>query len=346
MGRSRAFWTHFYPLAQRHFPAALGDVSLDAFHFAINDVRPSLIRIEADEATYNLHILIRFELERAMLDGDLQAADLPEAWNEKYRQYLGITPPDNRSGVLQDVHWSAGLIGYFPTYSLGNLYAAQFFGQAEHDLGNLAPSFAKGDFRIDLEHGTVTCPAGQTTSKWQLQRVRTGTRGERVAVKRFEFAAEQCRACPHYRQCASGKRGKGRSVTLHPEEELMQQARAYQETEAFREDTKLRQTAEHRLARLVQLGIRKARYFGRLKTKWQLLLAAAVANLVLVAAWELATGTSPGLGAASFSLLLQLTFFLLLVPSLIGEVRRRQHLVFSALARGRVPQMTGFRPDF
>ena len=123
--------------AQQCFPAALGDVPFDAFHFAINDVRPSLIRIEADEATYNLHILIRFELERALLDDELRAADLPEAWNEKYQQYLGITPPDNRSGVLQDVHWSAGLIGYFPTYSLGNLYAAQFFGQAEADLGNL-----------------------------------------------------------------------------------------------------------------------------------------------------------------------------------------------------------------
>ena len=92
VGRSRAFWTHFYPRAQRRFPAALGDVALDEFHFAVNDVRPSLIRIEADEATYNLHILIRFELERALLDGDLQAADLPAAWNEKYRQYLGITP--------------------------------------------------------------------------------------------------------------------------------------------------------------------------------------------------------------------------------------------------------------
>jgi carboxypeptidase Taq len=147
VGRSRAFWTHFYPLAQERFPAALGDVTLDAFHFAINDVRPSLIRIEADEATYNLHILVRFELERAMLDGELRAADLPGAWNEKYRQYLGITPPDNRSGVLQDVHWSAGLIGYFPTYSLGNLYAAQFFGQAESELGDLAGAFGRGDFR-------------------------------------------------------------------------------------------------------------------------------------------------------------------------------------------------------
>ena len=204
--------------------------------------------------------------------------------------------------------------------------------------------YAKGDFKIDLEHGTVTCPAGQVTSEWK--RVKTMVRGERVGVKRFEFAAEQCRACPHYRQCVSGKRGKGRSVTLHPEEKLMQEARTSQETEAFREDIKLRQTVEHRLARLVQLGIRKARYFGRAKTKWQLLLAAAVANLVLVAAWESATGISPGLGAASFSLLLQLTFLLFLVPSLIGDVKRRQHLVFPASVRGRIPQMTGFRPDF
>ena len=147
VGRSRAFWTHFYPLAQQRFPAALGHVPFADFYFAINDVRPSLIRVEADEATYNLHILIRFELEQALLDDDLQAADLPGAWNEKYRQYLCITPPDNRSGVLQDVHWSAGLIGYFPTYSLGNLYAAQVFAQAKAELSDLPGSFARGDFR-------------------------------------------------------------------------------------------------------------------------------------------------------------------------------------------------------
>jgi carboxypeptidase Taq len=151
VGRSRAFWSHFYPLAQQRFPAALADVSLDDFYFAISDVRPSLVRVEADEATYNLHILVRFELERALLDGDLQAADLPGAWNEKYWQYLGIVPPDNRTGVLQDVHWSAGLVGYFPTYSLGNLYAAQFFAQAEAELGDLAGSFARGDFRPLLD---------------------------------------------------------------------------------------------------------------------------------------------------------------------------------------------------
>ena len=96
---------------------------LDDFYFAINDVRPSLIRVEADEATYNLHILIRFELEQALLDDQLRVAELPGAWNEKYRHYLGITPPNDSEGVLQDIHWSAGLIGYFPTYSLGNLYA-------------------------------------------------------------------------------------------------------------------------------------------------------------------------------------------------------------------------------
>jgi carboxypeptidase Taq len=147
VARSPAFWTHFFPLAWREFPVALGDVKPEDFVFAINDIRPSLVRIEADEVTYNLHILIRFELERALLDGELEAADLPGAWNRKYEQYLGITPPDNRDGVLQDVHWSAGLVGYFPTYSLGNLYAAQFFAQAEADLGGLAAMFAEGDFR-------------------------------------------------------------------------------------------------------------------------------------------------------------------------------------------------------
>jgi len=151
VGRSRAFWTHFYPLAQQRFPAALGDASLEEFYFAINDVRPSLVRVEADEATYNLHVLVRFELERALLDGDLRASDLPAAWNEKYRQYLGIAPRDNRHGVLQDVHWSAGLVGYFPTYSLGNLYAAQFFAQAETELGDLAGSFARGNFHPLLD---------------------------------------------------------------------------------------------------------------------------------------------------------------------------------------------------
>ena len=147
VGRSRSFWQHLYPDAQRLFPAALANVSLDDFHFAVNDVRPSIIRVEADEVTYNLHIIIRFELEQALLSGDLPVADLPAAWNAKYQQYLGITPANDAEGVLQDIHWSAGLVGYFPTYSLGNLYAAQFFAKADADLGGLNEQFARGDFQ-------------------------------------------------------------------------------------------------------------------------------------------------------------------------------------------------------
>jgi carboxypeptidase Taq len=146
VGRSRAFWEHFYPQARREFPDALADVALDDFYFAINDVRPSPVRTESDEATYNLHILVRFELEQALLLDELRVADLPAAWNEKYGQYLGIQSPTDSDGVLQDVHWSAGLIGYFPTYSLGNLYAAQLFEKAEEDMGDLDVMFRRGEF--------------------------------------------------------------------------------------------------------------------------------------------------------------------------------------------------------
>jgi carboxypeptidase Taq len=146
VGRSKAFWHHFYPQAQKAFPEALGATPLDDFFFAINDVRPSLIRVEADEATYNLHILVRFELEQALINDDLPVGDLPGAWKEKYRGYLGIEPPNDANGVLQDIHWSAGLVGYFATYSLGNLYASQFFQAAQKDLGDLNAMFARGEF--------------------------------------------------------------------------------------------------------------------------------------------------------------------------------------------------------
>ncbi|NIL98837.1 MAG: carboxypeptidase M32, partial [Planctomycetales bacterium] len=146
VGRSRAFWQFHFPLAQEAFPDTLAKVTLDEFYFAINLVRPSLIRVEADEATYNLHILIRFELEQALLEDDLPVDDLPTAWNEKYQAYLGVQPPNDREGVLQDIHWSSGAIGYFPTYALGNLYAAQFFAQADADLGDLKQQFASGQF--------------------------------------------------------------------------------------------------------------------------------------------------------------------------------------------------------
>ncbi|MEX2176432.1 MAG: carboxypeptidase M32 [Pirellulaceae bacterium] len=146
VGRSRAFWQHFFPQLAASFPEAIQGVSPDSWYWAINQVQPSLIRVEADEATYNLHIIIRFELEQALITGDLPVSELPAAWGEKYRQYLGIQPANDAEGCLQDIHWSAALIGYFPTYSLGNLYAAQFFEQADRDLGGLDEQFARGEF--------------------------------------------------------------------------------------------------------------------------------------------------------------------------------------------------------
>ena len=148
VGRSRAFWEYGFPRARHTFPATLDGVSLDAFVFAINDVRPSLIRVDADEATYNLHIMLRFELEQALIGGDLAVQDLPAAWNEGMRRYLGLTPPDDAQGCLQDIHWSGGSFGYFPTYTLGNLYAAQFFARARADLGDLGEQLRRGEFLL------------------------------------------------------------------------------------------------------------------------------------------------------------------------------------------------------
>ncbi|HEY4955497.1 MAG TPA: carboxypeptidase M32, partial [Gemmatimonadaceae bacterium] len=147
VGRSHGFWRHFYPQLQSAFHDALHDIPLEKFRRAINRVSPGLIRVQADELTYNLHIMIRFELERALLSGDLLAPDLPGAWNELYQRRLGITPKDDATGCLQDIHWSDGLIGYFPTYTLGNVYAAQLFAAAERALGPLEEAFAGGDFR-------------------------------------------------------------------------------------------------------------------------------------------------------------------------------------------------------
>lgn len=146
VGRGRPFWRYFLPMLRQTFPQQLRDVTDDQWYFAINDIRPSLIRTEADEATYNLHVLLRFEIEQALLNDELKPADLPEAWNQKMRRYLGVVPPDDARGCLQDIHWSGGAIGYFPTYTLGNLYAAQFFEQATRDIPGLDDAFARGDF--------------------------------------------------------------------------------------------------------------------------------------------------------------------------------------------------------
>src|SRR5205807_5051347 len=124
IGRSEAFWRGRYDIVREVFPQQFGNVDVATFSRALNSVQPSLIRVEADEVTYNLHIIIRFELERALINGEISVESLPELWNEKYRAYLGIEPDSDTNGVLQDVHWTFAF-GYFPTYTLGNLYGAQ-----------------------------------------------------------------------------------------------------------------------------------------------------------------------------------------------------------------------------
>jgi carboxypeptidase Taq len=146
VARSRGFWQYFHPRARSLFPEALDDVSLDEFHFALNRVSPSLIRVHADEVTYNLHAAIRFELERALISGTLSVADVPEAWRAAYRKMLGVAPANDAEGCLQDGHWADGLIGYFPTYTLGDVFAAQLAARAEQELGSLEEQFARGEF--------------------------------------------------------------------------------------------------------------------------------------------------------------------------------------------------------
>jgi len=145
VGRSHAFWRWLLPEAGRLVPA-LGDHDVDAVYRAVNIVRPTLIRVEADEGTYNLHVMLRFELERAMIAGDLAVADLPGAWNERFEQLLGLAVPDDARGCLQDVHWSFGLFGYFPTYTLGNLYAAQLWEAISTANPDLDAQLASGSF--------------------------------------------------------------------------------------------------------------------------------------------------------------------------------------------------------
>ena len=145
VGRSAGFWKLFYPIAGKYFPG-LAKIPFGRFHSALNTVRPSLIRTEADEVTYNLHIILRFELELALIREDLRPEDLVDAWNDKMRKYLGVVPSDYSTGVMQDVHWPEGAFGYFPSYALGTVYAAQFYAKAEEDLGDLEDMFAAGEF--------------------------------------------------------------------------------------------------------------------------------------------------------------------------------------------------------
>ncbi|SKA69245.1 carboxypeptidase M32 [Desulfobaculum bizertense] len=145
VARSKGFWVYAFPQVQKAYPS-LSSVDLDAFHFAANEVKPGLIRTDADEVTYNIHIMLRFKLERALLRGELSVQDLPEAWNTAMQKMLGITPETDAQGVMQDVHWASGLLTYFPTYTLGNIYASQFMDAAERELGDLNAMFEKGEF--------------------------------------------------------------------------------------------------------------------------------------------------------------------------------------------------------
>ena len=151
VGRSRAYWERYYPQCQTVFPEALEGVSLDEFYGAVNTVRPSLVRVEADEVTYNLHIILRFEIERDLIEQRVAVNDVPEAWNAKMKELLGITPSNDAEGCLQDIHWSMGSFGYFPTYALGNLYAAQFYAAAERAMPDLAEQIRRGEFGALLD---------------------------------------------------------------------------------------------------------------------------------------------------------------------------------------------------
>jgi len=147
VGRSRVFWEWALPHAKKIMGPALESYSVDDLFRAVNIVNPSYIRVEADEATYNLHIMLRFDIERALLAGQLQPKDVPGVWNAKFKEYFGLDVPDDRRGCLQDVHWAFGLVGYFPTYTLGNLYAAQFWETIRGQISDLDQQIRRGDFK-------------------------------------------------------------------------------------------------------------------------------------------------------------------------------------------------------
>jgi carboxypeptidase Taq len=147
VGRSAIYWNHHFPKLQSQFPEALKDITANDFYKACNLVKPSLIRIEADELTYHFHVLIRFEIEKALIEGSLEVNEVPAAWNKKYKDYLGVEVSNDAVGCLQDIHWSHGSFGYFPTYSIGSFYAAQFFAAAEKQIPDLSMHLENGNMQ-------------------------------------------------------------------------------------------------------------------------------------------------------------------------------------------------------
>jgi carboxypeptidase Taq len=183
VGRSLPFWQHFYPRLQEVFPSQLANVSIGQFYKGINKVQPSLIRVEADEATYNLHIMLRLEIEIAVIEGKLAVKDLPEYWSSKMQEYLGVTPPDNARGVLQDIHWSFGAFGYFSTYALGNLVSAQLWEKINQDIPDLAGQIRQGKF--DTLLGWLREKIHQPGRKFEPQELVQKVTGSRITPEPY-----------------------------------------------------------------------------------------------------------------------------------------------------------------
>lgn len=184
VGRSREFWEYFFPHLQTTFPDQLGRVSLDTFHRAMNKVARSLIRTEADELTYDLHVMLRFDIEVALLEGSLEVRDLAEAWRERYQSDLGISPPDDRDGVMQDVHWFSGPVGgNFQGYTLGNIMAAQFFQQALKDHPEIPGLIRSGDFRV--LHGWLVDNIYTHGNKFTAPDLVERVTGEPISIKSY-----------------------------------------------------------------------------------------------------------------------------------------------------------------
>ncbi|MBW6466160.1 MAG: carboxypeptidase M32 [Brevefilum sp.] len=183
VGRSKEFWSFFYPSFQMLFPDYLANVSLSDFYRGINRVEPSYIRVEADEATYNLHIMLRLEIEIGLMEGTIEVADLPEIWNSKMEDYLGITPPNDAKGVLQDVHWSGGMIGYFPTYALGNLASVQLWDKLLEENPNVPDEIAQGKFDTIL--GWMREHVHQYGSKYEPQEIMLKATGSKLTPEPY-----------------------------------------------------------------------------------------------------------------------------------------------------------------
>ncbi len=183
VGRSKEFWTFLYPSMQMLFPEYLSNVSMEDFYRGINKVQPSFIRVEADEATYNMHIMLRLEIEIGLIEGTMDVANLPEIWNSKMKEYLGITPPNDALGVLQDIHWSGGSIGYFPTYALGNLASVQLWDKMLESNPNIPDEVAQGKFETIL--GWMRENVHQYGSKYEPQEIMLKATGSKITPEPY-----------------------------------------------------------------------------------------------------------------------------------------------------------------